>query len=487
MAADSVLSTSQVTKNRWSLEALEESKLARVVLGFLLALAAVIIVVVIMASFTGHFTNVVKLDSELPTGSNAVVIGAPVEYLYVTVGKVASEGRAPDGNVGVKLDLYPSKMKEVPANVQSQVEPLSIFGNQYVALTLPVNAKSSAKPLTAGDYIPPYTAAPATSLQGSVTQIYDLLNAVHPADLDTALTAIATALNGQGTTFGQSLDEGSLYLKGIDPHLQTLNQDIQLLSPVSQAGTAATPDVLGILSNSTVTGQTITSETAQLHQLLTQGTTAVSQLTGVLDDTESSFPALINGSAPLLQDVANNPKFLAETLAGLQEWATAWAQSKGSGPYLSVNAVLPVQNISDAVDAALGYQVQSSLAGALGAAFNPTTYTSADCPQYPGESNPYCSGGSPAGAATPGASAAAVAAYVAPRNSTGATPAASTAAASTAAASASDPAGATNPFAEELQAAQSIAAALNGGNPSVSPAMATIYLMPLLTSMSGSP
>ena len=470
MAADSVLSTSQVTKNRWSLEALEESKLARVVLGFLLALAAVIIVVVIMASFTGHFTNVVKLDSELPTGSNAVVIGAPVEYLYVTVGKVASEGRAPDGNVGVKLDLYPSKMKEVPANVQSQVEPLSIFGNQYVALTLPVNAKSSAKPLTAGDYIPPYTAAPATS------QIYDLLNAVHPADLDTALTAIATALNGQGTTFGQSLDEGSLYLKGIDPHLQTLNQDIQLLSPVSQAGTAATPDVLGILSNSTVTGQTITSETAQLHQLLTQGTTAVSQLTGVLDDTESSFPALINGSAPLLQDVANNPKFLAETLAGLQEWATAWAQSKGSGPYLSVNAVLPVQNISDAVDAALGYQVQSSLAGALGAAFNPTTYTSADCPQYPGESNPYCSGGSPAGAATPGASAAAVAASVAPRNSTGATPAASTAAASTAAASASDPAGATNPF-----------AALNGGNPSVSPAMATIYLMPLLTSMSGSP
>jgi len=484
MATDIAVRPQQVVKRRLSLEGLGESKPARSLLGLFLAVAAVAIILVIMFAFTGHFTNVVTLNSELPTGSNAVIVGAPVEYLYVTVGKIASEGQAPDGKVSVKLAFYPSKMKDIPANVQTQVAPLSIFGNQYIDLTLPVGAKPSRAHVVAGDYIPPYGAAAATSLQGSVTQIYDLLNAIQPANLDTALTAIATALNGQGKSLGQALAEGNSYLKAVNPHLQTLQQDIRLLSPVAQAGTAAAPDVLGILSNSTVTGTTINSETAQISQLLTQGSSAVGRLAGVLDQTQSSFPALVNGSAPLLQDVANNPNLLAQTLAGLQEWAAAWAQAKGPGPYLSVNAALPIQNISDAVDAALGYHVQSSLAGALGPDFNPAPYTSADCPQYPGVTNPYCSGGSPAGASQSASVSAAVAAasVTAPRS----TPASSTTAAAAAPNASPDSTGSAYPFAEELQAAQRIAAALNGGNAPASPAMATIFLMPLLNSMSGS-
>jgi virulence factor Mce-like protein len=474
-----------VHRSRWSLESLEESKLARSLLGLLLVLVTLAIIAVITLAFTGHFTTVVTVNSELPVGSNAVVIGAPVEYRYVTVGKVASEGAAPDGQVSVKLDIYPSKLKDVPANVQTQVAPLSIFGNQYIDLTLPVAAPASTTPVAAGQFIRPYTAAPSTSLQGSVTQIYNLLEAVHPADLDTALTAIATALSGEGTSLGQALVQGNQYLTNVNPHLQTLEQDLRLLTPVSQAAAAATPDLVGILSNSIVTGQTVTSEANQIRQLLAKGTPALGQLAGVLDQTQSSFPALVNGSAPLLRDVANSPKLLAQTLTGLEEWASAWAAAKGTGPSLSVNAVLPVQNISDAVNAALGYQVQSSLAGALGSAYDPAPYTAADCPQYPGMTNPYCSGGSPAGAATAGGNAAVAAASTGPAPSTTSGAGATGAAAPSAAPPTS--AGPNFPFAQELFAAQNVGAALNGGRPPASPAMATIFLVPLLTSMSSSP
>jgi virulence factor Mce-like protein len=486
MSGDLAIRGPVAPRSRWSLESLEESKLARSLLGLALILITLAIMVAIGAAFTGHFTNVVTVNSELPAGSNAVVIGAPVEYRYVTVGKVASEGHAPDGRVSVKLDIYPAKRGDVPSNVQTQVAPLSIFGNQYVDLTLPARAAVSATPVAAGQFIQPYTAAPSTSLQGSVTQIYNLLEAVHPADLDTALTAIATALSGEGTSLGQALVQGNQYLAKVNPHLQTLEQDLRLLTPVSQAATAAAPDVVGILSNSIVTGQTVTSDANQIRQFLAEGTTAVGQLAGVLDQTQSSLPTLVNGSAPLLRDVANSPQLLAQTLSGLEEWASAWAAAKGPGPYLSVNAVLPVQNISDAVNAALGYQVRSSLAGALGSAYDPAPYTPADCPQYPGLTNPYCSGGSPAGTSVTRSSTAVAAASTAPAPAASPASHGASSPISSAATATTAPSAPNYPFAQELVAAQNVGAALNGGRTPASPAMATIFLVPLLTAMSSS-
>lgn len=260
MTDAAALGTGRVDKRRYSLEALKESKLAQALMGIGVVVGFLLIIFFIWEGFLGRLTNVTKINSTLPLGSNAVVVGAPVEYNYVTVGKIDSEGRAPNGAVVARLALYPSLMKKVPSNVQAQVQPESIFGNQEVALIVPGGVShASTKPLAAGDSIPPYTASPSTSLQGTVTTIYDLLKAVRPADLMTALDAIATALKGEGTALGQSLVAGSNYLNAIDPHLATISADVQLLSPVSQNFNNVTPNALAVLSNSAVSAQTITA------------------------------------------------------------------------------------------------------------------------------------------------------------------------------------------------------------------------------------
>lgn len=489
--------TAPAARRRLSIEALQQSRRARSVSGLVLAALVALIVWLIVAAFTGSFTDVVRIRAQLPAGSNAVPISAPVEYRNVTVGKVGSETQAPGGGVAVEFEIYPRNLGDIPKGVRAQVAPLSIFGNQYVDLVPPAQATTGH--LEAGDYVAPYTASPSSSLQGTVTQLYDLLNAVHPAALDTALTAFAEALNGEGKALGRTLSGSADYLgRAVVPNLSNIESDLDLLAPVSDALNRSAPDVLGTLSNSATTAQTIVDQQMALHSLLTGGNAAVGRFAGILQQVQTSLPTLLDESAPLLADVTQNPDELAQTLSGLTEFAGAVAAQEQSGPFLSVNVALPVTDISAGVNAALGYGNPGSVEAALGPNVDPPTYSSANCPEYPGESNPYCgSGGSPD--ATPaggdpgtvtalGAPASPVSAASTPSSgssSSEATPSAASASGPTdpaeglLAASNSDPSGA------RLQAAQAIAAALGGGQPTASPALAAVVLMPLLSSMAG--
>ena len=459
-----------------SLEGIQESRPARAILGLVLSASVIGIIYAIVLAFTGHFTNVVSIDAQLPPGSNAVTVGAPVEYRNVTVGKVASETEGPNGSISVRFQMYPSRLARVPKGVQAEVAPLSIFGNQYVDLVPPATIGDAH--LAAGDFVKAYAAAPSTSLQGTVTQLYDLLHAVHPADLDTALTAFATALRGEGVDLGQALGNASDYFGTIQPHLSTVQSDLKELDPATGHLRAAAPDLLGFLSNSSVTAKTITDQQAQLHTVLTTGQTATQRFADILQQSQNALISLMNQSGPLLSDVTANPNELSLTLQGLGQWAAAWSAAESKGPYLSVNANLPIANISAGVNAALGYNNPASISDALGSLFNPATYTAANCPQYPGAANPYCGrGGSPAAAPPPGSASASF------RPSTTAQQAPQPTAVQAADRQAYT--GPSTPYRDEISAIDAIAAALNGGTPPPSPALASMVLFPLLASMTG--
>ena len=469
-------------RKTFSIEGLRESRTGRAVSGAVLAVFVAVMVWAIVSAFTGSFTNVLKIRAVLPAGSNAVTVAAPVEYLNVTVGKVGSETEGPNGEVQVQLQIYPRMLPRIPKGVQAQVAPLSIFGNQYVNLVRP--ATIAPGHLEAADFIAPYVGAPSTSLQGTVSQLYDLLNALHPADLDTALTAFAQALNGEGTALGHALAGSGRYLgSAVVPNLATMNADIGLLTPVNNEIDRSAADLLATLSNSATTGQTITQQQSALKAFLAQGTDAIRQFSSVLSQVQGTLPRLMNESGPLLADVTRSPDELSRTLSGLTQFAAAVASQEQAGPFLSVHAALPVANISAGVNAALGYGNPASVDAALGSAVNPPTYTSADCPQYPGETNPYCGVGGSADAVPAGGQVGAVhpltvsAASTAPAASAGSPPQTTT---DLLAAAASDPSQ------SQLAAVQQIATALDGGTPPASPALATIVLLPLLSSLSGS-
>jgi phospholipid/cholesterol/gamma-HCH transport system substrate-binding protein len=505
-------------RGRLSVEALQESRTARALMGVLLVALILGAIYVIVLTFSGHFTNIDRLKAVLPANSNAVTISAPVEYLHVTVGKVGSETAGPDGTTAVELEIYPRFLPKIPKGVQAEVEPLSIFGNQYVNLVAPATAIRGH--LEVRDFISAFRAAPSSSLQGSVTQLYNLLTAIHPQQLDEALTAFATALNHEGQNLGQTLAGASDYLKPIVPLLDTANSDIKQLTPATKTVNDASPNIVGTLANSSVTAQTIMEEKNALESLLQQGSASIGRFADVLSQVQNDLPSLLNESGPLLNDITQSPTELSQTLSGLTQFASAVAAAETQGPFLAVNTNLPVADISAGVNAALGYDNPASLNAALGGTVNPPTYTSANCPQYPGITNPYCgTGGNPdatplgpaAEQVTPLAvpqSAASRPSQTAPGRASAASAAAGTqpsgeamssagtsssAAASGSPSAASDPGGAmvaassTDPYLAELDAVQAIAAAVNGGQPPADPALAEMVLLPLLSSMASQP
>ena len=101
-----------------------------------------------------------------------------------------------------------------------------------------------------------------------LADLFPLLRAVRPADLNATLNALATALEGRGEQLGQTLDELDAYLGAIGDHLPTLRQDLIALADVADTYDLAAPDLLDVLGNVTVTSRTIVEKRRRARRLL---------------------------------------------------------------------------------------------------------------------------------------------------------------------------------------------------------------------------
>ncbi len=179
----------------------------------------------------------------------------------VLVGQVRSIGM--DGKQAViELGLQPDAARHIPANVSAAILPTTLFGQKYVSLLDP--AHPSSRPLTNGEVIPASRVHTNVELSRILAQLFPLLRAVRPADLNATLNALATALAGRGEQIGQSMDRLDSYLSAIRGHLPTMRKDLVALADVAHTYDLAAPDLLRMLSNVTVTSRTVVAQQAQL-------------------------------------------------------------------------------------------------------------------------------------------------------------------------------------------------------------------------------
>ena len=185
-------------------------------LGLAFALFLVSAVVLIFESFGGAFSSYIVVQAQLPASSTAVALNAPVEYRNVTVGTVASQGLSvPGGLVVITLHLQQSMLHLIPVGVTATETPVSFFGDAYILLEPPAHMSSAT--LKAGETIPAFKVGETASLQATLGDLDFLLTSLHPARLDAALTALAGALQGQGTSLGKNLDKGNNYFTKMLP------------------------------------------------------------------------------------------------------------------------------------------------------------------------------------------------------------------------------------------------------------------------------
>jgi phospholipid/cholesterol/gamma-HCH transport system substrate-binding protein len=195
-----------------------------------------------------------KIGLQLPDRADVKVRG-------VIVGEVVGTRTTADGAL-LTLGLYPSRRDSVPADVEARIVPKTLFGEKFVALD---PQGQDASPIQPGATIE--EAELSMEVERVLRDIYPLLRAVQPAEINYTLTAMANALEGRGEAIGANLATLNDYLERTNPQIPALVEDLRLLSEVSDVYRSAVPEIARLLRNSVSTGSTFIEKEQKIQAL----------------------------------------------------------------------------------------------------------------------------------------------------------------------------------------------------------------------------
>ncbi|MGW5459103.1 MCE family protein [Streptomyces sp. NPDC003996] len=239
------------------------------VLALLLSLA--------VAVYQQAFTSVVPITLEAGSIGNQLDPRADVKLRGMLVGEVRAV-HADGTKATLDIALKPQYVPYIPADVHAQLLPKTLFGEKYVDLVAP--ARSSTRPIRAGDVITQDRTKAGIEVQQLMNDLLPLLRTVRPGELNATLSAFATALEGRGDRIGDNLTRVEGYLRRLNPHLPSIKEDISRFADVAEVYGDAAPDLMRILRNTVTTSRTIVEKQDQLAA----GLRSTAAVAGTADD-----------------------------------------------------------------------------------------------------------------------------------------------------------------------------------------------------------
>lgn len=265
--------------------------------GVVFIVANAMLVALSIAIYQKVFQPVVMVTLKAERAGLQIAQFGDVRMNGVLVGQVRGISQSGD-EAEIKIGLQPSAAEKVPSNIDVTILPTTLFGQKFVNLIRPENPSDT--PIADGDVIPSDRVDTSVELNKVLDRLFPLLRAVRPADLNTTLNALATALDGRGEQLGRTLVKLDAYLTDMNPYLPDLQADLKLLADVAADYELATPDLVRVLRNTTVTGRTVIDKQADLSSFLSNVTGVADTATGVLGTNEANLIRLGQVSRPTL-------------------------------------------------------------------------------------------------------------------------------------------------------------------------------------------
>ncbi len=254
----------------------------RRLLGVLFIVMIAALVTLSIMIYNKVFTSTVQVTLKANHTGNLLIVDSDVKERGIIVGSVKSVRSEGTGAI-VNMSLDPTRTKDIPSNVTAQILPKTLFGEQYVSLVIP---KHRDRSIRQGDVIPQDRSRGALESQNVISDLFPLLTAVRPAELNSTLTALADALHGRGDELGQTLVNFDRYLKVINPHTRQLVDDIEKLGRVAIEYNDVAPDIFTTLRNLQTSARTLVEKQKGLDSLLATGSDASGVLKSFLSDNE---------------------------------------------------------------------------------------------------------------------------------------------------------------------------------------------------------
>jgi len=315
-------------------------------LGILFLALLLFMVWTVNAVFTQKFLSFDEVELNTDTIGLQLPERADVKVRGVIVGQVMEARTGPDGAV-LTLGIKPDKIKQIPDNVTASILPKTLFGEKYVELVIPANTPDDAPKLKKNDRIT-QTALPI-EVERVLNDLYPLLRAVQPAELNYTLNALADALEGRGEAIGQNIETLDSYLKRFNPQVPALMDDLRLLAKVSGTYADVAPQIAATLRNTVKTGNTLLDRQVKLNAFFKDVSSFSSTAKTFLDNNGDNIVALGRLSAPqtkllnrysaefpcLLRGLVDQAPMLANTFRGFVfhiDLITLPRQPRGYGP-----------------------------------------------------------------------------------------------------------------------------------------------------------
>lgn len=217
----------------------------------------------------------------------------------------------------ITLALRPEAARTIPKDITVEILPTTLFGQKFVQLVPPERA-SGAAALQDGDVIPADRVRTNLEIQTLLADLFPLLRAVRPADLNATLYALAHALTGQGDKLGQTLEDLDAYLIEMNQHLPQLKRDMRALATVARTYELAAPDLIRLLRNATVSARTLTQKKAEFGELIKAMTGLSVSTRHVLSENEQGLIDQGRYGVPLLSLLDTYSPQLTCMLVGIE-------------------------------------------------------------------------------------------------------------------------------------------------------------------------
>ena len=235
--------------------------------GVVLLLIGALVLVLVYMQFRGDFTPKTELTMVASRAGLVMEPGSKVTFNGVAIGRVASISEIEsDGKPAAKLVLNvdPKYIPLIPANVVANIEAATLFGNKYVSLTSPKSPQQQR--ITPHDVID--VRSVTTEFNTLFETITSIAEKVDPIELNATLSAVAQALDGLGSSFGESIVNANQILAQLNPRMPQLNYDVRRLADLGEMYARSSPDLWGFLQNAVTTARTLTKQQSALDAAL---------------------------------------------------------------------------------------------------------------------------------------------------------------------------------------------------------------------------
>jgi phospholipid/cholesterol/gamma-HCH transport system substrate-binding protein len=266
--------------------------------GLVAVLVVVLVLGVLALRSRGLIGGPEQVSAQVADAGGSLGDGADVKLRGVIVGRVSEVARGPEGGVRVRLALADGQLGHIPANVVARILPATVFGTSYVDLTTHGPARGR---LQAGAVIPADRSQRTLELQQALDDVDELVKALRPAQLNTTLTAIATALDGRGEEIGGLIEDLDTLLRNVEPKVPLIRSDLRKLAANLDLVRDAAPQALDGLQDSLSTLHTIVARKHELATALSGGRSVLAEADAFLDTVRPDLVAFLRHAATVTE------------------------------------------------------------------------------------------------------------------------------------------------------------------------------------------